>query len=161
MVTIDRLTEVALLRNFSQPYIAKITEISRAEECPKGTVLFRQGQCCPSIYIILSGEFSLQVEEAGGSENEVARLGRGELLGWSPVLGGRPMTATAKALTSANVAVLDTKSIQELCERDPRFGMMFLQEIAAVISDRLWATRRNFGRLLRHKPAGTSPEGSD
>jgi CRP-like cAMP-binding protein len=162
MITPERLNDVALLKNLDLQYVGQIAKIARLEECKEGTVLFRQGKTTPSIYFILRGEFSLEVEESGGSSVEIARLGRGELLGWSPMLGQRAMTATARALTSSQVAVLDVKEVLDLSERDPRFGMAFLREIALVISERLWGARRNIARLQRHRPLmAANAEGSD
>ena len=162
MITREKLKELAFFRNLSEQHVDEIAKIVRVEDCKQDAVLFRQGQPCPFICIILSGEFALQVEGTGESADEVARVGRGELLGWSPMLGNRAMTATARALVPSQVAILNVTAVHELCERDPRFGLAFLRDIALVISERLWSARRNLARLQRHKPVGgTVPRGSD
>lgn len=162
MIEPDQLKDIAFLRNLSEQHIGQIAKIARLEEYQEGTILFRQGQSCPYIYFILSGEMALQVEESGGGSVEVARIGRGELLGWSPVLAHGAMTATARGVTPGQLAVLDVDAVHELSERDPRFGLAFLREIALIISERLWSARQNLARLQRHRPLlSANPEGSD
>jgi CRP-like cAMP-binding protein len=152
MITPDHLTQIPLLKNLDVQYIRQICKMARIENFSEGTVLFRQGQMCPSIYFILSGQCVLGVEESGAASEDVSRLGPGELLGWSPMLGQRPMTATARGETSGQIAILDAKSLLEFSESNPPFGMAFLREIAMVISNRLLDARRNFAKVKRHRP---------
>ena len=59
-----------------------------------GTVLFHEGEASPFIYFILSGEVRLDIEYVDGERVTISTAGPGEMLGWSPVLGGSAMTAT-------------------------------------------------------------------
>jgi CRP-like cAMP-binding protein len=140
----------------------QIAKMAVLKECKEDTVLFSQGQGSPLIYFVLSGKVGLEIEEPGGKSVGVSTLGPGELLGWSPVLGRHAMTATARPLTPCRLAVLEVPQVLELCERDPRFGIAFLRQIALVLSERLWDTRRNLARALSHRPLFAAPqEGSD
>ena len=76
--------------------------------------------------------------------HEPARLqtaGPGELLGWSPVLGLGPMTATARTLTPCRLIAIDAGRIVELGKQDPLFGNEFLRRTAIALAKRLNATR--------------------
>jgi CRP-like cAMP-binding protein len=124
--------------------------------------VFRTGEASSFIYFVLNGTVDLEIEEPVGESRKVATAGPGELLGWSPVLGRRAMTATARAATRCRLAALDVGQLLALCERDPHFGMAFLRQVALVVSDRLSGTRRHLARALSHRgPLGAPPEGSD
>jgi CRP-like cAMP-binding protein len=162
MILPEEMNEIEFLRSLGEQHVNRIARLARHKECEKGTVVFRQGQGSPFIYFVLNGEIGLQVEEPGGESVEVSTVGPGGLLGWSPLLGRQAMTATARATTPCQLAVLDVPQLLELCEQDPHFGIAFLRQIALVMSDRLWDMRRNFARALSHRQAlAAVPEGSD
>jgi CRP-like cAMP-binding protein len=162
MISAGEMKGVRFLQNLGEKYLNQVATMARLQECKEGTVVFRQGEGSPCIYFVLRGKIGLEVEEPDGKSVGVSTIGPAELAGWSPVLGRQAMTATARALTDCRLAVLDVGQISDLCERDPRFGVAFLRQIASVVSERLWDTRRNLARALSHRPLFASPvESSD
>jgi len=162
MILQEELEKIPFLRNLGERHIAHVATLAQLQECAEGAVVFREGQDSPNIYFVLSGQISLGVKEGNKDCVEVYIANPGELLGWSPVLGRHSMTATARAKTRCHLAVIDVKKILEMCETYPRFGLAFLREIGVILSDRLWATRRQLARGLAHgRPIGSVVEGSD
>ena len=162
MITAGEMKGIQFLQNLGEQYLMQIATIARLQECKEGTVVFRQGRDSPFVYFVLSGKVGLEVEEPDGKSVGVSTIGPTELVGWSPVLGRHAMTATARAVTDCRLAVLDVRQVLDLCDRDPHFGVAFLRQIAFVVSDRLWATRRNLARALSHRPLFAGPvESSD
>jgi CRP-like cAMP-binding protein len=162
MITPEELAGIEFLRSLSEEHLNQIARMARLKEYEDETVVFRQGEDSPFIYFVLSGKVGLEVEEPDGNSVRVSTIGPGDLLGWSPALERQAMTATGRALTRCRLAVLESPQILDLCERDPRFGVAFLRQIAVVLSQRLWATRRNLARALSHRPLSAAPlEGSD
>jgi CRP-like cAMP-binding protein len=162
MIAPKEMTSIEFLKNLGEPHLHKVAEMARLQECAPGTVLFEEGRDCPSLYLVLSGEVGLSVEEPRGEHFEVYTAGRGEIVGWSPILGRHTMTATARAKTHCRLAVLEATQVLALCQQDPRFGVAFLREIAAVLSSRLSSTRRKLAHTLRHSsPLVGMAEGSD
>jgi CRP/FNR family cyclic AMP-dependent transcriptional regulator len=66
-------------------------------EVAEGEVLFRQGDQSACMHVIERGCIEIHVEATGGRTQEVARLGSGELLGETSLLGNGTRTATAVA----------------------------------------------------------------
>jgi hypothetical protein len=133
MILREELEDIDFLRKVGEQDLAKIALAARLMECPPGMVLFREGQSVSSVYLVLSGRITLMVNEGGEEAVGVYTAGSGELLGWSPLLGGRAMTATACAATRCRLAVFDVHQVQELCEMHPRFGVAFLAGSRAVL----------------------------
>ncbi len=147
MILPDELEEVAFLRELGERYFNQLAQIAHLKEFRRGSVIFHEGQEAPFIYFILSGKVSLEVIEPGYGAIEVETLGPGELLGWSPALGGHAMTATAIALTRGRLAALDATRVLALCEEEPRFGVAFLRQVGLIVSERLRCTRRTLAAV--------------
>jgi CRP-like cAMP-binding protein len=162
MITAGEMKQIQFLQNLGEQYLSQIAAMARLQECKKETVVFHQGGDSPFIYFVLSGKVGLEVEEPDGNSVRVSTIGPTELLGWSGVLGRHAMTATARVVADCRLAVLDAGQVLGLCERDPHFGVAFLRQIAFVLADRLWDTRRNLARALSHRPLFAGPrESSD
>jgi CRP-like cAMP-binding protein len=92
----------------------------------------------------------------------VYTAGPGELIGWSPVLEQRRMTATARATTVCRLAAFEADRVRQLCEKDPQFGVAFLRQLALALSERLSHTRRRLGGPANLRgPLGVIPGSSD
>jgi CRP-like cAMP-binding protein len=152
MILLDEMEAVDFLRNLGQGNLRRVATRARLQDCPEGTVLFHEGADSPSLYFVLRGKVALEVTEPGKGPVPVYTAGPGDLLGWSPVLGRRAMTATGRAATDCRLAALDAGEIAALCEDNPAFAAAFLRQTALVLSDRLRATRRLLARALQHRP---------
>ena len=146
----EELIEVKTLRRLGDAHLQKLAAISRPRECPAGALLFREGDNSTSIFVLVSGEVSLEVSMRERSPTAIYVAGPGELLGWSPILGRHAMTATAKVTTPSRLAVLEVARLNELIEQDPQFGVAFLKQLALIVSDRLSATRRCLASVRDH-----------
>jgi CRP-like cAMP-binding protein len=71
----------------------------------------------------------------------IRTAGPGELVGWSPLIGLGPMTATARTRMRCRVVSLDVGLLRALCQRNPTFGMEFIRRTAVALAQRLHGTR--------------------
>jgi CRP-like cAMP-binding protein len=162
MINPEELKKSEFLQNLDERHLNAIIRMAHLKEYEPGSVVFRQGENVPFVYLVLSGKLGLQVENLGETAIEVSRVGPGELLAWSVVLGRHSMTATARAVTRCRLAVLDVKDLTALFEKEPRFEAAFVRQIASVVSDRLWDTRRGIARAISHRPlVSAHAEGTD
>jgi CRP-like cAMP-binding protein len=141
MVTPEELEQLHLLQQFAPNYVKQLAALARLEEYDEEDVIFLEGQPALQIYLVLRGEVALDITVADRGVIRVHKVGPEELLGWSPLLRGGAMTATAHALTRCRLAALDVTQIRALAERDPRFGMEFFRCLASALAERLRSTR--------------------
>jgi CRP/FNR family transcriptional regulator, cyclic AMP receptor protein len=149
MILLEELAEVEFLRGLSPEYVRRIAQAARLEERLAGTVLFREGQGCPFVYLVLRGSVVLEVNALAQGAVPVQTVEAGELLGWSPLFRLGPMTATARTLTRCRLAVLDAARLLAMAEHEPRFGMGLLGRTAMTVARRLIAARRTGVENLR------------
>ena len=160
----QELVEVKALRDLGEAHLQKLAAIASPRECPEGAILFREADNSTGIFVLLSGEVSLEVSMRNRGPTVIYAAGPGELLGWSPVLGRPAMTATAKVTSPCRLAVLEVARVNELIQEDLQFGVAFLRQLALIVSDRLSATRHCLASVRGHFESprfGGLREGSD
>lgn len=109
--------------------LSALTAISALEG---GTTIFRQGEPCPDIFIIRSGQVKLTFEHSDGAEQLLRLAGPGETIGLSRASErGMPVTAVTKG--SVSLCRARRADIERLVTTDPDFalawGHLLLDEV--------------------------------
>jgi|SRR5919108_1305800 CRP-like cAMP-binding protein len=111
-----RLRELAQLAPFaacSRRELAEINRLSDDVECPEGTRLMREGAAGRECFVIADGEAVVTI---GGEE--IARLGRGDIVGEMAILDRSPRSATVVATSPLRAVVmtnLQFSAVADLC----------------------------------------------
>jgi CRP-like cAMP-binding protein len=84
---------------------------------------------------------ALEMNVPGRGRERILSLGPGDVLGWSPLLGGEAMSATATALQDSVLYTATASELRALCEADHELGYYVLREVACSLGKRLLATR--------------------
>ena len=157
-VTPEALKALAFFTPATDAELGLLVPVARFVQYTAGAVLFRAGADLFDVFIVTAGTVALEVTGPDHRPRRFQTVTAGELLGWSPLLGGGPMTATARAVTDVRVVALDAEAVLDACERDPWFGYLFMRRTAAAIAARLSATRLQLLDVYKHElPA--APEG--
>jgi hydrogenase maturation protease len=138
---LETLRDVGFLRGIGDEYLNQIAEIAEREEFPEGKIIFHEGGPAQFIYLIVSGNVSLEIAAPGVGSRRILTVGVGELLGWSPVLEQARLAATARALTPTQVVKISGQQVLTMCEHNPRFGYDVMRRAALALAKRLSATR--------------------
>jgi CRP-like cAMP-binding protein len=143
MVPLETLKTVRFLRGIADDQLGQLASVAEQQEFPADAAVFRQGQPSSSIYLVVEGKVSLEIEVPGGGSTPFQTVGAEELLGWSPLLEVGPLTATARTLVPTRLLVLNAAQVKALCDANPGFGYEFIRRVAQVLAQRLEATRRH------------------
>lgn len=84
-----------------------------------GDVVFRQGDAAADMYLIRSGEVRIVRTLHDGVEAELALLGEGDFFGEIALFHPGPRTATATAVGTVHVEVVDRPTLIDAVDRDP------------------------------------------
>jgi CRP/FNR family transcriptional regulator, cyclic AMP receptor protein len=79
--------------------------------CPRGALLFREGQPARGIFVLCNGRARLSVSSESGKRMTLRIAGPGEILGLSAALAGSPHEVTAELLDDAHVAAVRRKDL--------------------------------------------------
>ena len=141
MVPLETLKRIQFVQDLSDDHLQRLAEMAEIKEFPADGVVFREGQQSSSVYLVVRGTLALQFNVPTRRMMPFQTAGAGELLGWTPVLGPGPLTATARVLTPSTLVVLDVAQLRSLCAGDPTFGSAFMHHLAWALATRLSATR--------------------
>jgi CRP/FNR family cyclic AMP-dependent transcriptional regulator len=108
---------------------------------PAGEQVFREGAAANRFFLIRHGLIRLDLEVPGRGQVEVETLGADAALGWSWLFSPYRWQLTATAVQRTSMLVFDTDALQTVMASDAPLGYELMRRFAAVILDRLNATR--------------------
>jgi small-conductance mechanosensitive channel/CRP-like cAMP-binding protein len=95
--------------------VAHFVDSAKMRSFAPGEAAVRQGDAGSSLFFVLRGEMSVEVDGI-----EVARLGQGRMFGEMSLLTGEPRKATVRACTEAILAELSKSVIAELMDNNDK-----------------------------------------
>lgn len=161
MVSLAELKEVRFLQDIADEHLTRLAEIAQVQDLPADVVVFREGQPCRAVFLVLAGDVALELNVPGQGATRVHTVGEGELLGWSPLVDPGPMTATARTLRPCRLIAIDGLQLSVLCEHNPRFGLEFMRRTVKALAKRLNATRLQLLDVFRHELPSFEDQGGE
>ncbi len=144
----DKLAQTDLLKDLAPAHMDEICRLMVACNFSADDTIFEQDQYAEYLYIVISGEVCIRFKPHDGEILEVARLGSGQVFGWSAVLGRAIYTSAAVSVTTSECAKIRGRDLQNLCENHPDTGIIIMERLAAVIAERLSGTNAQIFNLL-------------
>lgn len=144
----DKLAQTDLLRDLAPSQMDEICKHMVASNFSSDETIFEQDQYAEYLYIVLKGEVCIRFKPHDGEKIDVAKLGPGQVFGWSSVLGRAIYTSAAISLTATECAKIRGKDLQKLCENNPDTGIIIMERLAGVIAERLSETNEQIFNLL-------------
>jgi CRP-like cAMP-binding protein len=139
--TLQELRTLELSAAWPLAVLERLVSLARIVECRAGTVVFQEGDPADCIAVVAAGSVALEMRFPGRGRVRLLTVGRGELLGWSALLGGGSVTATAVAQTDLRLVSFSGRDLAALCDRDHEVGFHVMRRLAWAVSRRLTATR--------------------
>ena len=112
-----------------------LLDAGKAHSVAAGSALIREGQEADHLFIIISGELSVQKGTL-----ELARLGSGEVVGEMSMLDSRPPSATVIAREDALVFAVPHRNLRAKLTQDTGFGARFYRALCVFLANRLSRT---------------------
>jgi CRP/FNR family transcriptional regulator, cyclic AMP receptor protein len=118
-----------------------IDRVSRARICPKGAVVFREGNAALGVYVLSSGRAKISISSADGKKL-ILRIARGgDILGLYAGLTGRPFEATAEMVEGGRVDFISRQDLLNLIGRQNGSSLNLLEVFSRQFSDLVEHTR--------------------
>ncbi len=95
-----------------------------------GQSIFRQGEPCRGVYILLSGAVAIRKIDAQGHAVMVRMRYAGETMGYRDHFAGGVFTTSAETLEPTQVCFIDAEAVRDFLERNPALGLHFLQRVS-------------------------------
>jgi CRP-like cAMP-binding protein len=116
-------------------------------ELPAGRKIIRDRMPVDSLFLILSGEVSITVEE-GGKAIQLGSVGAGQWLGEVSVLSG-DLLASSTVTSSLPVKLLRLRheKFEQLISSNYAIASVLLRQLVVMLADRLRLSVRSFGAV--------------
>lgn len=137
----EQVTHGDFLQGLPAASRARLEPLARDKHFPPGARIFAEGSLDDDVYLVAAGHVRLEMAVPPMARAQFLSLGPGDLLGWSPLLGDQPMTATAIALEPVSVVAFDGGALRRLCHADHEIGFHVMKQLAQALAQRLVATR--------------------
>lgn len=129
----ERLLKVPLFEGLGAVALARLAAGANEVSARSGTVIFKRGDACRGLYIVISGQVKLALEAAQGGEQVVELVGPGGTLGETAIFLNGPYVLTAETLADTLLVFLAKAIVLAESARTPEFT----RGIITVLSRRL------------------------
>jgi len=102
-------------------------------DVPRGTTLYRPGDHCSGIHVVVSGHVKIALGSASGAEKVVDLVGPGQTLGETAVFLARPHKTSAETVSDSRLLHIAKDKVFAAVQNHPGFA----QRIIASLSHRL------------------------
>jgi CRP/FNR family transcriptional regulator len=126
------LRQIPYFRSLPLGEVSELTRTLRIRQCRKGDVIFRKGDPCQGLCIVLRGRVRTVTASADGRQQVLKVFGPGRTFGDIPVFDDEPLPADAVAITESLITVVPKEQLLGLFRRHPE---------AAIDVIRLFASR--------------------
>ena len=126
-----------------------------------GELLLAAGNPTDSLYYVVKGEITARVHDTNRMPTMVSVIAPGHMAGWSALVPPHIATASLSALTDLHAVRFDGQRMRELCEANPRLGLVVMRNLGTVISERLAATTARLADAMEHIHGPSADEAVD
>lgn len=128
--TLDFLRNLPLFRELDLPQLEAIGAATSEQRVAVGTALFRRGDPCDGIHVIVVGRVKLALLAPAGAEKVVEILGPGQSFGEAVMFIGKAHTLYAEVLADSLLLHIPKDAILEAVARNPEFARRMLNELS-------------------------------
>jgi predicted RND superfamily exporter protein len=134
----DPQRSIPIFRGLSARQARVVALTTQLETHPKGNRLFREGEEGGFMYVVIDGELSASLEQAG-VRKEFSRHRRGHTVGEVALSGGR-RTADVDVVEDARLLRLDEEKLARLSRYHPRIASVLLGNLNEILAERVRRT---------------------
>ena len=96
---------------------------------PRDTVLFRRGEPCAGLYVVVEGRVRVYRSSSDGREQEIHSIGPGRPLAEVPLFDGGPYPASARAMEDGRILFLPRADFEWLYRHHPPIADAVIREL--------------------------------
>jgi len=112
-----------------------LVHIGVAKKYRRGAVLFREGEDASTVVVVRSGRVKISSLTSDGKEIVLAVREPGEVLGELSAVDGEPRSATATALESVEISVIDAEDFRGFLRARPGLALRLVQIVSSRLRD--------------------------
>lgn len=149
------LAATALYPVLEDPARGRLLASAELRQAPAGSFLFQQGDPCPGVIVVGSGQVRVVQLAPNGKEHLLRLVEEGDSFAEVAVIGGFACPASAQAAEAVEYVLLPTAVVRELIAQDHGFCRRLLMNLACRVRSLVGlmedvVLRDAVGRIARH-----------
>ena len=137
----DLLEEIPLLGDLSADQRGTVAGCGRNAVFGDGEALFREGDEADTFFALRRGAVALEIASPARGPLIIETLHEGDVVGWSWLFAPYRTRFDARARGEVHALAFDGACLRGKCDADHELGYELMRRFAAVMTDRLQATR--------------------
>jgi CRP/FNR family transcriptional regulator, dissimilatory nitrate respiration regulator len=126
----DLLQNLPMFGELPRKDLNRIAAATSRLRAPTGTVLFRRGEPCAGVYVIVYGQVKLAAHGTDGAEKILEILGPGQTFGEPLMFLDQPHMSFAETLADSLLLVVGKAAVLATISSNPRFAQSMLASLA-------------------------------
>ena len=127
--TLEVLRRLPLFAGLSDAAVEAIAERTASRAVHRNELLFRKGESCHGLYVVVEGKVQVYRSSPDGREQVLHVEGPGRPLAEVPLFDGGPYPASARALEDGRVLFLPRDEFQALYRENPEIADAVIHDL--------------------------------
>ena len=124
--------------------ITDLTHQFSTRKYSKGQYVFHQDDIANCLFVVVTGEVSIETLNMDGKVTKISQLNRGDIFGEFSLIDGRARSASAVVARSSYLATLNRAQFYELIETYPSFSKSLME----ILVNRLRQSKQQIESIL-------------
>lgn len=134
------LKQIPFFENLRRHELEEVSSFMFLREYQEDEHLFEMGQPGEALFIILSGEVSIEVPDGFEAVKSIAQLGKNTFVGELALMDASARSASARSIVPTKALALFRSDLDRLFHSHPRIAARIYQALASIVGQRLKAT---------------------
>ncbi len=130
-----------LLAGLPGDAVAKVAGCAQNVAYRAGELLLKEGGEADTLFLVRRGTVAIEIHAPNGGAMVIETVGPGATVGWSWLFAPYKWQFDARAVDSVGVVAVDGACLRAKADTDDAFGHLLVSRVAAVLLERLQATR--------------------
>lgn len=130
------MKRAAIFQTLHKDQIELLSPLFEEFTCQPGKVIFQQGERAEFFYLVIKGIVEMSFKPYDGIPITISHVGKGDLFGWSAVIGNGTYTSTALAMEAVEAFRVRGSELRKFCLEHPQAGKDILERLAAGVAFR-------------------------
>lgn len=132
------LKHVELFRGLNDDQLKQIVAISTEHTYEDGSLIFRAGSDGDALFVVQTGQVSVQATTPDGDDVPAVYLGEGQIFGEMALIDKGTRSASVRAVgDSTALRKITTSDFTTLCESNTEIGYVMMRNLAQDLSFKL------------------------
>ncbi len=127
--TREMLRGLAIFRDLSDSALDEVAERTVMRSLPRHGQLFRRGEACHGLYVVVEGRVKVYRSSPDGREQVLHVQGPGDTVAEVPLFDGGPYPASARALEDTRILFLPRDAFQWLYQHNPEIADAVIRDL--------------------------------